>query len=62
VRRPLISGFVAFARGDYRRAVEVRRPARVVAQPVRSHAQRDIIDWTLTEAAIRLACETWCRR
>jgi hypothetical protein len=54
VGRPLVSGFVAFARGDYRRAVEVLHPVRFVAHQFGgSHAQRDVIDWTLTEAAIR---------
>jgi tetratricopeptide (TPR) repeat protein len=51
---PLITGFVAFARGDYRDAVVALHPIRFVANQFGgSHAQRDVIDWTLTEAAIR---------
>ncbi len=51
---PLIEGFVAFWRGDYSVAVERLYRARYIANSFGgSHAQRDIIDWTLTEAAIR---------
>jgi tetratricopeptide (TPR) repeat protein len=51
---PLIDGFVAFWRGDYRRCTEVLHPARHIANAFGgSHAQRDVIDWTLTEAAVR---------
>lgn len=54
VGQPLIRGFVAFARGKYRNAVEALHPVRFVANQFGgSHAQRDVIDWTLTEAAIR---------
>ncbi|MDZ7750623.1 MAG: tetratricopeptide repeat protein [Gammaproteobacteria bacterium] len=50
---PLIEGFSAFWRGDYRGAVEALHPARFIANAFGgSHAQRDIIDWTLTEAAL----------
>ncbi|GAA3534044.1 tetratricopeptide repeat protein [Zobellella aerophila] len=51
---PLIEGFVAFWRGDYPLAAEKLHGARHIANRFGgSHAQRDIIDWTLTEAAVR---------
>lgn len=51
---PLIEGFRAFWHGDYTAAVERLHPARFIANSFGgSHAQRDIIDWTLTEAALR---------
>ena len=51
---PLVEGFVAFWRGDYATAVAKLHGARFIANSFGgSHAQRDIIDWTLTEAAIR---------
>jgi tetratricopeptide (TPR) repeat protein len=54
VALPLIEGFVAFWRRDYRRAAETLHGARhIVNRFGGSHAQRDVIDWTLTEAAVR---------
>jgi tetratricopeptide (TPR) repeat protein len=51
---PLVRGFVAFWRGDYRSAAEHLYPSRFIANRFGgSHAQRDVIDWTLTEAALR---------
>lgn len=51
---PLVEGFAAFWRGAYATAVEKLQGARFIANSFGgSHAQRDIIDWTLTEAAIR---------
>ena len=51
---PLIEGFKAFWEGRYDAAVDVLHPARFVVNSFGgSHAQRDIIDWTLTEAAVR---------
>jgi tetratricopeptide (TPR) repeat protein len=51
---PLLQGFRAFWRGDYRGAVDLLLPARSIANRFGgSHAQRDVIDWTLTEAALR---------
>ncbi len=51
---PLIEGWMAFWRGDYATAVETLRRARYIANSFGgSHAQRDIIEWTLTEAAVR---------
>ena len=52
--RPLIEGFAAFWYGDYVRAADLLHDARFIANSFGgSHAQRDIIDWTMTEAAIR---------
>ncbi len=51
---PLIKGFVAFWQGQYQTCVEALHPLRFVASNFGgSHAQRDIIDWTLLEAALR---------
>jgi len=51
---PLIEGFSAFWHGDYSSAVSHLHSARFIANSFGgSHAQRDIIDWTLTEAALR---------
>lgn len=51
---PLVEGFAAFWRGDYETAVDRLHGARFIANSFGgSHAQRDIIDWTLTEAAVR---------
>ena len=50
----LVEGFQAFWRGDYRTAVDRLHPARFIANRFGgSHAQRDVIDWTLIEAAVR---------
>jgi hypothetical protein len=54
VALPLVHGFHAFWRGEYRACVEGLYPARhIVNRFGGSHAQRDIVDWTLTEAALR---------
>ncbi|MGF1728496.1 tetratricopeptide repeat protein [Photobacterium kasasachensis] len=51
---PLIEGFKAFWHGDYKTATDHLYKARYIANSFGgSHAQRDIIDWTLTEAALR---------
>ena len=51
---PLVEGFIAFRRADYKTAVERLHPVRYVASVFGgSHAQRDIIDLTLMEAALR---------
>ncbi len=51
---PLVEGFAAFWRGDYVTTVEKLHGLRHVASAFGgSHAQRDIIHWTLTEAATR---------
>ena len=51
---PVVDGLWAFAGGAYAQAVEHLLPARFsLARMGGSHAQRDIADWTLTEAAVR---------
>jgi tetratricopeptide (TPR) repeat protein len=51
---PVLSGFAAFNRGAYGEAVEHLLPARSDLWKMGgSRAQRDIVDWTLTEAAAR---------
>lgn len=51
---PLVSGFVAFWRGNYAAAAETLHAARFISNSFGgSHAQRDVIDWTLSEAALR---------
>ena len=51
---PVVDGLRAFTRGAYAETVEHLLPARLhLARMGGSHAQRDIIDWTLTEAALR---------
>lgn len=51
---PLVEGFAAFWRGDYETAADRLFGARAIANSFGgSHAQRDIVDWTLTEAALR---------
>lgn len=51
---PLVAGLEAFAAGDHRDAVEHLWNARPHLMLLGgSYAQRDVIDWTMTEAAIR---------
>ncbi len=51
---PLVEGFAAFWRGEHEKAARLLHGARHIANSFGgSHAQRDIIDWTLTEAALR---------
>ncbi|HEU4625126.1 MAG TPA: tetratricopeptide repeat protein [Steroidobacteraceae bacterium] len=51
---PLIEGFVAFWHADYARAIERLYGVRHIANAFGgSHAQRDVIDWTLTESVLR---------
>lgn len=51
---PLAEGFTAFWRGDYQAAARLLHGARFIANAFGgSHAQRDVIDWTLAEAALR---------
>jgi tetratricopeptide (TPR) repeat protein len=53
----LVAGFAAFWRGDHEDAVRHLHRARAIANSFGgSHAQRDVIDWTLTEAALRGRC------
>lgn len=51
---PAARAIHAFGLGNYRCAIDLLRPVRAFAGRFGgSHAQRDVIDWTLTEAAIR---------
>src|SRR5438874_2246007 len=51
---PVVEGLTAFHRGDYGEAVELLLPARFdLWQIGGSHAQRDVVDWTLIEPAVR---------
>lgn len=51
---PLIEGFTAFWRRDYSTAIDRLHGVRHFAYAFGgSNAQRDIIDWTLTESALR---------
>jgi hypothetical protein len=51
---PVVEGLAAFHRGAYAEAVELLLPVRFdLWQIGGSHAQRDVVDWTLTEAAAR---------
>jgi tetratricopeptide (TPR) repeat protein len=51
---PVVEALSAFHRGAYDRAVALLLQTRVdLWQIGGSHAQRDVIDWTLTEAAVR---------
>jgi tetratricopeptide (TPR) repeat protein len=53
---PVVEGLAAFHRGAYAEAVERLLRARFdLWQIGGSHAQRDVVNWTLTEAAIRAA-------
>jgi len=57
---PLVEGFAAFWRGDYETAAACLHGARHIANSFGgSHAQRDIIDWTLTEATVRGGLTGW---
>jgi hypothetical protein len=51
---PAVEGLAAFHRGAWAEAVELLLPVRFdLWQIGGSHAQRDVVDWTLTETAIR---------
>jgi tetratricopeptide (TPR) repeat protein len=51
---PVVEGLFAFHRGDYTQAVALLQPVRYSVWRIGgSHAQRDIVDWTLTEASLR---------
>jgi hypothetical protein len=56
IGRRLIDGMLAFAAGDYKRAVDAILPIRNDAVRIGgSHAQRDVINLTLITAAERSA-------
>src|SRR5215471_18858558 len=51
---PVVEGLAAFHRGAWAEVVECLLPVRVdLWQIGGSYAQRDVVDWTLTEAAVR---------
>jgi tetratricopeptide (TPR) repeat protein len=51
---PVVDGLAAFHRGAYAEAIELLLPIRPELWRIGgSHAQRDVIDWTLSEAALR---------
>jgi len=51
---PIVEGLAAFHRGAWAEAVELLLPVRVdLWQIGGSYAQRDVVDWTLNEAAVR---------
>lgn len=51
---PVVEGFAAFRRDAYDRAVEWLMPVHSELWRMGgSRAQRDVVDWTLTEAAVR---------
>ena len=51
---PVMEALTAFHHGAYAQAVEHLLPARFDLWKMGgSHAQRDVIDWTLAEAAVR---------
>ena len=59
---PAVRGLMAFAKGDQGTAVEQLELARPAAHRFGgSHAQRDVIAWTATEAALRGGLETKAR-
>jgi hypothetical protein len=50
----VVEGLAAFHRGAYVEAVEWLLPVHFdLWQIGRNQAQRDVVDWTLTEAAVR---------
>jgi hypothetical protein len=54
VAEPVVRGLAAWGRGDWRGVVEALQPVRAVAHRFGgSHAQRDVIDLTLLDAARR---------
>lgn len=54
VGHPLTLAIKAFGAGDYRKTIDLIRPLREIAHRFGgSHAQRDLIDLTLIEAALR---------
>ena len=53
-RRPAVRGLAVFHRGAYVEAVELLLPVRFDLWQIGGrHAQRDVVDWTQTEAAVR---------
>jgi hypothetical protein len=51
---PLVEALLAFHRGQYEQTVTIMQQIRFESWRFGgSHAQRDILDWTMTEAAVR---------
>ena len=50
---PVVEGIAAFHRVPHAEAVELLPICIDLWQIGSSHAQRDVVDWTLTEAAVR---------
>ncbi|WP_027591911.1 tetratricopeptide repeat protein, partial [Pseudomonas sp. RL] len=62
VGQPLCQAIQAFASGEYAECVRLLRPLRLIAQRFGgSHAQRDLLDLTLLEAARRSGQEALAR-
>ncbi|MGB3501783.1 MAG: tetratricopeptide repeat protein [Mesorhizobium sp.] len=60
---PATRGILAFADGDYATAARLLEPIRIIAHRFGgSHAQRDVIDLTLVESAIRSGDAALARR
>jgi hypothetical protein len=58
---PVVEGLAAFHRGAYAEAVELLLPVRFdLWQIGGNQAQRDVVDWTLTEAAVAGRCPVVC--
>jgi tetratricopeptide (TPR) repeat protein len=56
---PLLEGFIAFHRGAYQQAMDLLLPVRFDLWRIGgSKAQRDVVDWTLAEAAVRAGSRT----
>lgn len=54
IGKPIALGILKFAEGDYAETIRLIRPVRAIAHRFGgSHAQRDVIDLTLIEAALR---------
>ena len=54
VGHPAALAIIAFGAGEHHKAIELMRPLRSIAHRFGgSHAQRDLIDLTLLEAAVR---------
>ena len=59
---PVARGLMAFGRGDHAGAVGELLPVRGIANRFGgSHAQRDVLSWTLCEAALRAGDEAMAR-
>jgi hypothetical protein len=58
---PVVEGLAAFHHDAHAEAVELLLPVRFdLWQIGGSHAQRDVVNWTLTEAAVRARAAGRC--